>query len=278
MRSCMYCGKDLKPNEICECAGAQARRAGKQDTGSDGANKNPYRTETSYKTGYAGKDSKFERARTRYKAKKAAKRNSPRELTDGLWSYVKTFLKSPVDTIANPPHLSKLSMLIIAVVLGAFLWLCAFFILRGESVRLMRIIAGAMGLNGGDGLRMAVTVPVVMLMGAFGGIVLFFAYAGVFWLINRFVMRLKTPFWEFSVRLVSAWIPFAVICIFGAVISILSPVTIAVLLVCGGIITSALTYEGLKTEWVAYPAGKVLYAMLLGYFVLFAFVSHLIFI
>lgn len=279
MRTCMYCGKELKQDEVCNCQGAVSHRAKKQGNNpSDSGRKNPYRTETSYKTGYAGKDSKFERARTRYKTKKAAKKNAPRQTADGFWSYIKIFLKSPVDTIANPPHLGKLPMLVIAAVLGAFLWLCAFFILRGESVKFMRVVAGAIGFGGGDGLRLAVTVPLVMLMGALGGIVLFFAYTGVFWLINRFVMRLRTPFWEFGIRLVSAWIPFAVICIFGAVISILSPVTIAVLLLCGGIVTAALTYEGLKTEWVAYPASKVLYAMLLGYFVLFALVSHLIFI
>lgn len=256
----MYCGSELKQGEICNCQGAAAHRARKQ---------------TSYKTGYAGKDSKFERARTRYKTKKAARKNAPDK--DGFLRYIKSALKSPADTVASPPHIGKAAMLIIAAVMGATLWLCIFFILRGESVRLTRLISGIMGFGGSDGLKMAVTIPVVAVVGAIGGIILFFVYMGIFWLINRFIMRLKTPFWEFSIRLVTAWIPFTVICILGAVISILSPVTIAVLLVCGGIVTAALTYEALKTEWISYPASKVLYGMLLGYFVLLTFISHLIF-
>lgn len=277
MRTCMYCGKELKKDEICNCSGASAHRARKQeDEDKKRDSKNPYRTETSYKTGYAGTDSKFERARTRYKAKKAASRNIPDK--EGFWRYIKSALKSPADTVASPPHTGKIPMLIIAAVMGAALWLCVFFILRGESVRLTRLISGVMGFGGGEGLKLAVTVPVVAVIGALGGIILFFVYMVIFWLINRFVMRLHTPFWEFSTRLVTAWIPFTVICIFGAVVSILSPVTIAVLLVCGGIVTAALTYDALKTEWISQPAGKVLYAMLLGYFILFTFISHLILI
>lgn len=277
MRTCMYCGRELKQDEVCNCSGAASHRARKQENDKKSKEHgNPYRTETSYRTGYAGKDSKFERARTRYRTKKAARRNIPDK--EGFLRYVKNALKSPADTVASPPHIGKASMLIIAAVTGAALWLCMFFMLRGESVRLTRMIAGVMGFGGGEGLKLAVTTPAVMIIGAAGGIILFFLYMGIFWLINRFIMKLRTPFWEFSIRLVTAWIPFCVICIFGALISILSPVTIAVLLVCGGIVTAALTYEALKTEWISQPAGKVLYAMFLGYFVLFAFISHLIFI
>lgn len=277
MRTCMYCGRELKQDEVCNCSGAESHRARKQgDNKKSREHENPYRTETSYRTGYAGKDSKFERARTRYRTKKAARRNTSDK--EGFLRYIKSALKSPADTVASPPHIGKAAMLIIAAVTGAALWLCMFFILKGGSVRLTRLIAGVMGFGGSEGLKLAAAVPAVILIGAAGGIMLFFMYMGVFWLINRFIMRLHTPFWEFSIRLVTAWIPFCVICIFGALISILSPVTIVVLLVCGGIVTAALTYDALKTEWISQPAGKVLYAMLLGYFVLFAFISHLIFI
>ncbi len=277
MRTCMYCGKELKQGETCTCTQAAAHRARKQENTSDNQTyTNAYRTETSYRTGYAGKDTKFERARARSRAKKAAKQGIPQK--DTFLRYIKSALLSPADAVANPTRIGKLAMLMVPAVLGAFLWLCVFFVMRGQSVRLMHFVAGAMGLGGGDGLKLAVTVPVVMLSGVIGGIVIFFAHMGIFWLINRFIMRLKTPFWEFCLRLTTAWVPLTAICVIGAALSILSPITIGVLLLCGGLLTAALTYEALKNEWSAYPSSKVLYSLFLGYFVLLAFVSHLIFI
>mgnify|MGYP000500209081 FL=1 len=115
-----------------------------------------------------------------------------------------------------------------------------------------------------------------MVSGAISGVILFFLYSGIFWLINRFVMRLKTAYWEFSIRLASTWIPFTVICAIGVILSMLSPVTLMILILCGAVSVAVLTYEALHTEWISKSPSQVLYAMMLGYFVFFTVVCYLI--
>ena len=89
MRSCIYCGRELEKGEVCDCPQSVAHRAGKQQSSAERKNEtktedkksdkkqektqanysNPYKTETSYKTGYAGTESKFERAKIKHKAR-----------------------------------------------------------------------------------------------------------------------------------------------------------------------------------------------------------------
>ena len=121
------------------------------------------------------------------------------------------FIKSPIDTISNPPHLGKAAIMTIAALQGVVLWLCMFFILRGGGVGPLKILTSLMNFNGGAGYSLVLQIILCMVSGAISGVILFFLYSGIFWLINRFVMRLKTAYWEFSIRLASTWIPFTVI-------------------------------------------------------------------
>lgn len=291
MRSCIYCGRELEKDEVCNCPQSAAYRAKRNEAASDktAADKsnqktkyqNPYRTETSYKTGYAGKENKFERAKSKFKTKRAAKKSAakninPKGFFRGLLRYIADFIKSPVDKISNPGHLKKSAILTIAALQGAVLWLCMFFILRGGAVGPFKFLASLMSFNGEAGYRLVAMILLAIVSGAVGGIVMFFLYSAIFYLINRFIMRLGTGYWEFSIRLVSAWIPFTVICAIGALLSILSPITLMILVLCGAATVVVLTYEALRTEWISQSPGKVMYAMLLGYFVFFAIVCHLI--
>lgn len=288
MRSCIYCGKELEKDEVCTCPQNTARIKAKEEQKKQQNTKqdnyqNPYKTETSYKTGYAGKESRFERAKSKWEAKKAAKKTSARNVNakgffTGLWRYVMDFARSPVEKISNPGYLGKGGILTLAAIQGALLWLCMFFVIRGGAVGPFKILASVMSLNGSVGYNLVANILMALVSGAVSGVVLFFVYSGIFYLINRFIFRLKTAYWDFCVRLVGAWIPFTITCAFGAVISILSPLTLALLLLCGGVTVIVMTYEALKTEWVMYPPTKVMYAMILGYFVFFGILVNLILI
>ena len=186
------------------------------------------------------------------------------------------FIKSPIDTISNPPHLGKAAIMTIAALQGVVLWLCMFFILRGGGVGPLKILTSLMNFNGGAGYSLVLQIILCMVSGAISGVILFFLYSGIFWLINRFVMRLKTAYWEFSIRLASTWIPFTAICAIGVILSMLSPVTLMILILCGAVSVAVLTYEALRTEWISKSPSQVLYAMMLGYFVFFTVVCYLI--
>ena len=162
MRSCIYCGRELEKGEVCDCPQSVAHRAGKQQSSAERKNEtktedkksdkkqektqanysNPYKTETSYKTGYAGTESKFERAKIKHKARKAARKAkatrtsniNPKGFFGELGRYIVRFIKSPIDTISNPPHLGKAAIMTIAALQGVVWWLCMFVILRGGGV------------------------------------------------------------------------------------------------------------------------------------------------
>lgn len=290
MRSCIYCGKELKPGEVCDCPQSAARRKNNESTSNNrqAEYNNPYKTETSYKTGYAGKDNRFERAKARRNAKRAAKKTAARKrrgekvevkgFIRNLFGYIIDFLKSPTDKISNPSNLGKGSILTIAALQGAVLWLCIFFIVRGAAVGPFKLLASMMSFDGVAGYKLVLSVVMVILSGAVGGIVMFMLYSGIFYLINRFIMRSRTVFWDFCIRLISAWIPFTVICAIGAALSILSPLTLVILVLCGAVSVAVLTYEALKIEWISKSPGKVLYAMLLGYFIFFSIACHFLLI
>lgn len=287
MRTCMYCGNELAKGEKCTCADSRARR-GEDDTVGKDTEKNtdkgasysdPYRTKTSYKTGYAGGDSRFERAKNRYRAKRAAK--ATRGAFKGmsrkrLWEYISASVKMPVETVTNPAHLGKVAMLVIAAAMGAVLWLCLFSIRHGGAAGPLKVISAAMGMDGG--YRLLKGIIAALVYGAAGGLVIFFVYTGIFYFINRFIMRMQTPYWSFCERLVAAWIPFTLICFIGSLLSLLSPLTLAAMVLCGAVTAAILTYEALKAEWYSASPSKIVYAMILGYFVFLSIMLHLLLI
>lgn len=280
MRSCIYCGRELEKGEVCHCPQSTARRMKREsekaaDAGSGARTSAEERT--SYKTGYTGHQSRFERAKERRRAKKADKKSKN---ADGffktLLDFVMVFIKSPVDKIINPPSISKAVMLVIAAAEGAVAWLGMFFLCTGMNRSIFGILGQILGFNGLEGYSALARMLLCALIGALSGIVLFFMYTGVFWLINRFIMKSKTEYWDFSTRLSLIGIPFTVFGAIGAAFSILSLRTLLILLVCGLISSLVLMYEALRTEWVNRSSSAVMYAMTGGLFILFSVILNLV--
>lgn len=282
MRSCIYCGRELKAGEVCMCGASVKHREQKQNDEKNAKiakeskqteNKHTNAYRTSYKTGYAGEEKSRPR---RARAKSGSARSSLGNMFKNLWSYVREFIKSPVDKIASPGDLGKAAILAIAAIQGAALWLCMFFVLRGGGVGPFKIVASLLHFNGTEGYTTLAGMGISVLTGAVSGVILFFLYSGIFYFINRFIFRLQTAYWDFCVRISSTWIPFTVICVIGALMSVLSPVTLMILLLCGAVSAVVLTYEALRTEWITKSPGKVMYAMMLGYFIFFSLLCFLL--
>lgn len=284
MRSCIYCGRELEAGEKCSCPQSAAHRVKKSSAQNSGASEpnyhNPYKTETTYRTGYSEKQSRFQRARDKSRARRAAKRSenkkSGKKLVTNVFSYIWEFLKSPVDKAASPSNLSKAGIIFISALMGALLWLCLLFVIRGGNPGPFKLLSSLMGFGGAAGYSYLAQLAACILAGAISGILIMLIYVGVFFLIHRFIFRIKTPFWYFSVRLVSAWIPFTAVCLIGTVISLFSPLTLAALMLCGAAAIAVLTYEALRVEWIGIPSGRVLYTMLIGYFIFFSVICCLI--
>ncbi|MCD8390391.1 MAG: hypothetical protein LUD03_00935, partial [Firmicutes bacterium] len=107
-------------------------------------------------------------------------------------------------------------------------------------------------------------------------IIFFFIYVGVFYLINRFIFRLRSTFTNMAQKLVFTTVPGVVITAAGVLISFFSATTLMILMLCGGLITIILSYEALDSEWSVYSRTKSLYGVILGYFVLFTLICTLL--
>lgn len=277
MRSCVYCGRELEKGEVCDCPQSVARRMKNQNGAEENAKaeENTKDSEkTTYRTGYTGHRSRFDRAKERRRAKREAA-GSDGSLNN-LFAFVKEFIKAPVDKVINPPQIGKTMMLLIAAAQGAVAWLGMFFLYTGTSRSVFNILGKLMGFGGIQGYSAILRMILCAVSGAVSGIALFFLCTGVFWLLNRFIFKSETRYWDFSLRLSLIGIPFTVLGALGVVLSAFSLKTLLLLLICGLLSSVVLMYEALRTEWINRSASSVMYAMTGGLFILFTVLLYLI--
>ncbi len=279
MRSCIYCGKELEKGEKCTCPRSTANQ--KQDNKNESSTNNTENTKynnterTQYKTGYTRKDSWFRRTAEKARARKAAR--GTRTYDKARLYGIADALRDPVDAVRNPKDFPMALMLALWAVSGALIWLCIFSVITNVPRGPFAILANLMAINGIEGYKTLAYMGMALLSGAVSGLVMFFAYTATFFLINRFVFRDKgTPYRSICQRLALTLLPFTVISVIGTLLSLISPLTLFILLICGAVSFMVLTYEALKTQWVYVEQSKVLYAMILGMFVLLSFISYII--
>lgn len=280
MRSCIYCGKELEKGEVCDCPQSVAHRNAKNNASAaeNGERENnsydPNYSQSTYQTGYTKKEGKAKQAWNRHKMKRSVNR-SGENVSKNLFAVVKQFFKSPIETEINPPYISKLLIMVLTAVQGALIWISMYFILTNVRRGPFAMLASLISFNG-TGYRNVLEFLLIALSGALSGVLMFFIYSGVFYGINRLIFRIDTRYWDFSQRFALTGIPLAIVGLIGAVCSVFSSTTLMILMLCGASMWAVLTYEGLKTEWVTKSSGKIVYAMILGLFIIFSVVCYLI--
>ena len=279
MRICVYCGKELGQGEVCDCKMSVQIRSEKKDTPHNDKTQN----DNYYRTGYTKPKSRLKRKWERFKNKQSARKNSRvnrrqtqtggiREIFNDIWQ----FIKSPVESIENPKAYTMLYMLILSAIEGAIVGLGVFFVTTGASRSVFRNLANIMGLGGVAGYKVMLAMLYWAISGMICAVVLFLIYTVVFWLIDRFVFRRHTEFLSIAQRLVMTTVPMSVFVAVGVVISFISTTTLMILILCGVFVTLILSYIALSDEWSVFPPSKVLYSMILGYFVLFTFICSVL--
>lgn len=313
MRSCIYCGKELAPGEKCDCAASAEHRRnqgnsteaetekGKKNRKSDKSRekkkKNKAKEEkntdysrtynyndfnrTQYRTGYTHNDGRFKNAFRKLRIKRRVRRayESGRggDYFRSGWRSILYALRSPVDAVQNPKSTGMGAMTALWAIQGAVLWLCAFFILTNAPRGPFAMLGNMLAFKGVQGYKTLLYMLLYAVSGAVGGIVMFFMYTGVFYGINRFIFRdTMTPFKSICERLAFTAVPLSAITLVGILISFISSTTLIILLICGAIIFVVLTYEALRTQWVQVPQGKIVYAMMLGFFLLLTLICYVV--
>lgn len=297
MRSCIYCGRELKDGEQCSCPGAVARRRAKEASSGGSQKQEPNNntqytrptdqdSSSSYRTGYTHRDNVFKNAWEKTRAKARARKNARRAAADstkanaagfwrGLWRLIVRLIVSPIDTVSSPGYISKGTALMIAAISGGIINLCFYFLKTGAVRSPFGLALSLLTLNPLNTYSNLLYIVLHILSGAISGILIFFIYSGIFYLINRFIFRLRTSFWDFSARLSLTPIPLVLASVIGIILGTLSSTTLVILIICGVIGMVVLTYEALRTEWIAHSPGRVMYAMLLGCFVFTAIICYI---
>jgi len=285
MRSCIYCGRELAPGEKCSCRQSAQHRPGGEPQQEQKKTENTYSgyndpNRTEYRTGYTKKDNIFTRMREKARARSNAKQNSRVNVKyEGrrFWQTVLEAIRSPIDNVRNPSMLKLVQMLLLWAVQGALAWLCIFFILSHAARGPFAMLANLLAFHGVAGYQTVGYVLLSLLSGAVAGVVGFFLYTGVLYGINRLLLRDKmTRYEEFCQRLAFTAVPFSIIALVGSLLSLISITTLIVLLCCGAAIFVVLTYEALRTQWSGINANRVIYMMMLGFFVIATVAGYVI--
>lgn len=253
MRSCVYCGKTLEKGEKCNCfRSIQAREAKNKAENTTKTDSSYYNFNNTYTTGYTKKEKKnrFEKIRRKWKELRYNKKSN------GFRELITSFLKDPVNKIANPFSLSPLQLAFMVWIEGIILAGGGYFLssLSGKAISVLPVIR-------------EYSIMSFLLTALFGGLALALAILmvfGVFWCIDRFILKRTTPFFEFAIRLCYAALPVAVLGIAGIIMGFFSIYTLLILYVAGIVMWIILTYESLKCEWSFISPSRVFYLVSAG--------------
>ena len=257
MRSCVYCGRTLEKDEKCSCPQSVRARNAKNNAYTNNESSENTFNET-YTTGYTKKEKKnrFSKLKNFWKERKL-KRN-----TGGVGYFISSFLKEPVNTIASPPYLNSVGIILIALVAG--------MVLAGGGYFLSSLFGGVINI-----LSQSFAIPVLrtysiggfLFTAVFGGLALalsIFVVFSVFWCIDRFILKRATPFFAFVTRLSYAILPVVLLGIVGIVIGFFSLYALLMFYVAGIVMWIILTYEALGYEWSFMDKSRIFYFVTVG--------------
>ena len=189
-----------------------------------------------------------------------------------LKAYVLGFIKDPVDAVIHGAPLSPLKQILLAAVQ-------AFIIAFSVSFTYTGVIR-----KYASWLMPAGTVPAfryslgeVMLNTLLGTLIIgtgIFLLVGIFYLINRFLLRRSGGFWLFSRRIISACVPFCILGLLGILTGFLSIPMMLVFAISGMASWLVLIYEGLCEEWSFLPRGRIMYLMVFGLMIFLAVMTQ----
>lgn len=289
MRSCIYCGRELEKGEVCNCAGAAARRTSTSDTSNNSqsnttnqTNYNNYNTtnnttNNTYHTGYTERENPVKRAWERRRTKATARKNSRGNYSNrGVWELIKRVVFAPVDAVSNPGYISKATALVISMISGAIINLCLYFLRTGAIRSPFGIVLSLITINPLQSYSNLFYIITSIISGAIAGILMFFVFAGTFSLISKFVFKQRIQFWELAPRFSLTVIPLVLTSVIGILFGTLSSTSLAILIICGLVGMVILTYEALRTVLIAYPPNKVMYATILGFLIVGAVICYMI--
>ncbi len=278
MRSCAFCGRDLGPEEKCNCQGAQRARMSKDTSNNENKTYTGWQ-ENTYTTGYTKeKKKRFNFKMPRFK-KPHFKKPDFKGSARGVSGFTKRFLHDPVNAVSSPGALNPLQIVLILLGTAVAVSLCGFFVCARFLSPVMRGLASM-----GSPLGTQIMLPSYnvgnllkfVLLGFTTITLMEFVFIGVLFVVNRFILRHPTGFFVFATRPAAAMIPVMVFSGLGALISFFSIFASVMLFMTGIVINIVLMYEALRSEWSSVPAARTVYTMAISYFIFYVIIFNIL--
>ena len=280
MRECIYCGRQLEKGEVCTCAMSAAKRREREAAEKTEPKKEDKRAERESRA--QEKARQKENKRREKERAREAKRNARASSAPGsgiagvfrnVWELIKSFILSPVETVMNPGRMGKAEIFILAAIEGIICGLCAFSIITGAARGPLSFLGNVLGFRGMAGYSILLGWLMSAVSGAIGGLVVFFIYSGIFYLVNRFIFRGFIGYWDFIRRFVFVAMPIAAVGLIGIVLGMFSQQMFFLMLIAGMAGSVVLTYELLRSVWHTKSPAVVMYTMMLCIFVFMMIIS-----
>jgi len=263
----MYCGRELKANEKCNCRSRNSNNSNNASTSNNSNNSNN-----------PGNSTRFGK-----KQKKAQKVNFERvnNKTDknNVFANLKTlftkFWFDPIYYVSNPGAADKAESLILIFIQGIIFSLIIFFSYNRMSRNLFSVFFNALGFHGISGLKNIGALFVCTLSVTALNFLLYFIITGIFYLESRYIYKANATFWDIAVRFAISTLPTIALGLFGIAISFISMHTVITLLLSGIVSSVILNYEGLKSIWY-FSSAKTMYILVTGYLFYFGIAYNVI--
>lgn len=272
MRECIYCGRQIEKGEKCSCAMSVAKRMEREQQ----AKEQPQKTKKQEKEqaraekAQAKEQAKRDRERRRQQASQFKQNNRGFKTFHGggnvfanVWRLFISFLKSPIDTMLNPGKMDMIDAVLMTAFEGAIGGLCVFALTTGASRGVFSFIGNMVGFHGVEGYRTILSWIMAAVSGMFSGILIFFLYSGIFYLVNRWIFRMFSTYKDFVKRFAFIAIPMTLIGIVGAILGLFSIITFAAFMISGVAVSVILTYELLSSMWSSKSQTKTLYTIMI---------------
>lgn len=256
MRECIYCGRALEKGEVCTCAMSVAKRMEKEGN-------TQQREETKKKKPPKEKKQKVKRQKMKREKVNADAKNAFAR----AWQLFVSFIKSPSDTVMNPGEMSWATIIILAIFQGIIAGLCVFSVVTGAVRGPISFLGNAMGFKGMAGYEIIKGWVLAAASGALGGILVFYVYSGIFFIVNKWILRQFSPYREFVKRFAFVALPLSLLGAVSVILGLFSQTTFILLVICGLVGSVIITYEILRSMWYTKTPGRIMYLMMLCIFV-----------
>lgn len=234
MRYCMYCGRELKSDEVCNCPQSKAYKAKKSENSSK---------KHTGKTDNAGVNFKVH----------TAGRNVLKRGISGIFSnlaaFFRQFFADPVYAVSNPGRFDKAESIIVIALEGIVFSLIVFFSYSGMKRNILSVLINALGFKGLDGVKSIGTMLLCILSVTVINFIMYFIITGIFYLEGRFLYKMSSGFWDIASRFAISTVPVTAVGLIGIVVSFFSMTTVLTILMAGFVSSFILNYEGLNSIW-----------------------------